>query len=883
MRILCVAEKPSAARSITTILSQNTFTVHEGYSKYNKVFAFSANINGQSDWKVTSVSGHIFDVSFPDEYSNWSSVDPRSLFSVRLNHHIAKSSKNIARTLEKEAKSAQVLVIATDADREGEAIGNSIATVCCKVNPRLTVTRPRFSSLTASAIHTAFSNPGTLNQGDIDAVAVRQELDYRVGCAFTRYLTISLKPFLSFSQLKTCSFGPCQTPTLKIIVDAFNSNKHFIPQPFWGVDVRLGNGITLTWSETRVFDKNEALGIVQQCIDQSLYGATLTAIHTNSLEKVPPLPLTTVDLQKSMSSQYRISAKDTLDIAEKLYLKGLITYPRTETNKISNISSAKDILGKVVRANDNPTLSSVMSSIDLNSIPTPKSGRKSDEAHDPIMPAKGLKMSDYYSLSSRHILVLEYIIRRFIAIFLPTASAVQKQHVFHLAGHEFHFTSATITQSGWIIALPWTKWPQHKQSNDVNLRLNDLYEVNSVNLTEDQTKPPPLISESTLIEKMERFSIGTDATMASHIETNIDRKYVTRKPRTSTLIPTTVGIALISAFESVGLAICDTSIRSDMESDIANVARGNLTKNQAIERGITAFRDSFDVLEASIRPFKSVFSRTMNSVETVTVSHVLNPNFIPCKCGQTLSLATSQDDYVLQCNSCDFSTTLPFFASSDKKVVPKEPLSQCPHCQSFVVEVEVKQGFVVPFCVGCHFGSGYQQFVNCWSCTKYECVLAQKNRDKLNIYPCPVCKDGHWKLRKAKKDQTKTFIGCSNFPKCRQFLQIPSDFSIVSACSQCNSPDHCVVSVFDRNVCTNTCDSFGFLLFIKQHNPSFNPCPTSSATTLPKLPKTASGRLKISTQTRPTQQIEVETEEGVGRKCGICSVIGHNRRTCPQR
>ena len=192
-------------------------------------------MNGrQCQMKMTSVSGHLLNFDFEEKYRKWYSCPPLQLFDLPVTKTCREESAlKIKRTLEREAKWAKQLIIWTDCDREGENIGYEIIDVCKAANRNLEVKRAKFSEITRVSIERALR---TLVQPDLrvsQAVDVRQELDLRIGAAFTRFQTMRLqKKFTSLNQ-HLISYGSCQFPTLGFVVERYKAIENFVPEAFW--------------------------------------------------------------------------------------------------------------------------------------------------------------------------------------------------------------------------------------------------------------------------------------------------------------------------------------------------------------------------------------------------------------------------------------------------------------------------------------------------------------------------------------------------------------------------------------------------------------------------------------------------------------------------
>ena len=232
-----------------------------------------------------------------------------------------------------------MLFIWTDCDREGEAIGGDVADLCREVNPRIQVWRARFSTMQPQEIHHAAQNHSQLDMRQVEAVRIRTELDFRIGAAFTRLQTTRLRPHFQSQNNKVVSYGSCQFPTLGFVVDRYQQIQNFIPELFWKIVLsyvhRRDDGselvTTFKWRREHLFDQWACFILYEICFEKKI--ATVTQVRSKQTSKWKPLPLTTVELQKVACRALRMSGHQIMNIAEKLYSVGLISYPRTETDQ----------------------------------------------------------------------------------------------------------------------------------------------------------------------------------------------------------------------------------------------------------------------------------------------------------------------------------------------------------------------------------------------------------------------------------------------------------------------------------------------------------------------------------------------------------------------
>ncbi|KAJ4458347.1 putative DNA topoisomerase 3 [Paratrimastix pyriformis] len=234
---LNVAEKPSVAREIASALGGGTARQRPGVMRSPAVFEFRYTIQGRNyEMMVTAVAGHLMELDFPPQFRTFRSCEPIQLFDMPVEKTVSEDKQDIRQNLEREARNCSTLILWLDCDREGENIASEVVEVCRKVRPGIQVLRAHFSSVTARELTTAVQRLGRLKQEDVDAVDARQEIDLRIGAAFTRFLTLHLQH--RYRGLDSMvSYGPCQFPTLGFVVDRYWKSVQFKPEDFFSITV----------------------------------------------------------------------------------------------------------------------------------------------------------------------------------------------------------------------------------------------------------------------------------------------------------------------------------------------------------------------------------------------------------------------------------------------------------------------------------------------------------------------------------------------------------------------------------------------------------------------------------------------------------------------
>ncbi|CAH8540395.1 unnamed protein product [Schistosoma turkestanicum] len=582
MKVLSVAEKNDAAKNIAEILSRGGSRRREGLSKFNKLYEFPMNLNGQNVIMVmTSVSGHLTNYDFPPNYKSWHSCNPMVLFNAPIAKQVLKDYEPIKQTLQREVRSCQKLIIWTDCDREGENIGVEIIDVCKEVKPNIEVLRARFSEITSAAIHRAINQLTIPDYNASAAVDVRQELDLRIGAAFTRFQTLRLRrvfPQALSDQL--ISYGSCQFPTLGFVVERFREVDQFVSEPFWRIVVTVSRNEKTTefqWQRGRLFDQDCCRAYCEH-LHQNRYGQIIEVIKRPKT-KWRPTALDTVELEKLASRKLHMGAKYAMQLAERLYNKGFISYPRTETKIFPPDLDLKSL----VRVQTNDSRWSNFATRILERGPNPRNGKSSDKAHPPIHPLKAgdsLQGDEarLYELVTRHFLAClstdaegaETIVR--LCIGKPTPprlltnsnSTSTTDLLTSEDGELFESKGLMILAMNYLEVYIYDRWAE----KDIPIfHVGEWILPNNIEIVSGQTSPPPLLTEADLISLMDRHGIGTDATHAEHIETIKQRLYVGLE-QNKFLVPGQLGMGLVEGYDSMGFEMSKPNLRSEFEADL---------------------------------------------------------------------------------------------------------------------------------------------------------------------------------------------------------------------------------------------------------------------------------------------------------------------------
>lgn len=333
--------------------------------------------------------------------------------------------------------------------------------------------------------------------------------------------------------------GSCQFPTLGFVVDRYFKVKNFVTEAFWKIQVvhiRDGIKVTFNWRRVHLFDRMVVTVIFEKCINDNT--ATVSKLQTKPTSKWKPLPLTTVELQKMGSRFLRMDSQkvmkvstalntlpclitDRLQIAEELYQKGFISYPRTETDQFDRDTDLTQFIDK--QTVDEAWGGFAQSLLD-GAFQQPRSGRNNDKAHPPIHP-----VNHATNLGAEERRVYEFVVRRFLACCSEDAKGESSTVELTYGGEIFTANGLMVLQRNYLDVYPYDKWESSRQLPIFTI--GETFVPTEANINEGKTSPPGYLTEPELIGLMDANGIGTDATMAEHIAKIKERSYVMTQAR----------------------------------------------------------------------------------------------------------------------------------------------------------------------------------------------------------------------------------------------------------------------------------------------------------------------------------------------------------------
>lgn len=867
---LNVAEKPSVAKQINIMLSNGRSENMRSLSKFNPVFKF--NYRGTT-MIVTSVAGHIMEEDFIGAAKSWNGFPMKDLFKAPIAKSVKGSLEDVKRNIESLMQKADTLVLWLDCDREGENIGFEVIQIAQGVKQRFSVKRAHFSALTQRDLQYAVDHLREPDKRLSEAVEARQEMDLRIGAAFTRFQTLRIRDAIP-DVSGVISFGPCQFPALGFVVRREWERLGFTPENFFSFRLHHESS-QFQCLRGHLFDQVAATLLFEDMLERAAAGvvahyqpssgresgvsglgaevagggetttstprlisshhAEVVSVQQRQNRRRPPFPLATVTMQKLAATHLRITSEQCMKLAESLYHDGFLSYPRTETDRFT--FTRQELLQFVEVQSGNaevgPFAQRMLQDPETR-FRTPLNGGHDDKAHPPIHPTKlytGNAGDDKYKLYM-------LIVRHYLACLSPDAIDAQTTVTVAYGGEYFSTSGSTVVDKGWTEVFPFGA---HRSSNVIpNYQPHEQFIPTAVRMEKSVTAPPPRLTETALIAVMDENGIGTDATIAQHIKTLIDRQYVRRVGQS--MEPTPLGMALAAAYDVLGFAsLLQPQLRAQMEAAMGDIARGSATRFDVVKAAVGFYSEIFERVsgrsDAFLRLVKHYYHGGSDRVDRprlvaggeeeeetapaqsipfiVEERLVVEQRFGACgQCGQAMRLVEPTKDDALgrrfvQCQRCRGQYHVPGAKYVHLTVLISPPTS-CPVCGFTVLQAENRQRqskyTLCPYCYNhppppplCgdmeNGGGGGTMDFRCLQCLHPTCALA-KGKEQIGVAKCIDC--GQHNLRLRRSNNGGYTLSCAGYPGCKLRIGLPRAASIdimlpQRLCTHCGS----VLLLFD--------------------------------------------------------------------------------------
>lgn len=548
---LIITEKPQAAMKIADALGKS------GKENLHGIPYYELKKDGKQIIVACAV-GHLFTLTQMQKGSGY------PVFDIKWvpNYVVKKAdfTKKYYDTLLSLAKNAGSITVATDYDIEGEVIGMNVVRFICNQKD---ANRMKFSTLTKNELNVAYENKSpNLNWGQAIAGETRHYLDWFYGINLSRALMAAIK---ETGRFKIMSIGRVQGPALNLIVQKERKIQEFISQKYWQVFINVTdnkNKVELKYIKD-IFEKKELSKF------ENIVGKTAIASTAKKEESLPPNPpFNLTSLQMEAYRLYGLTPTRTLQIAQSLYLAGLISYPRTSSQKLPDSIGYKDILEKLAKQ---------FKAEKLIKRDKPVEGKKSDPAHPSIYPT-----GERGTLSDEEEKIYNLIVKRFLSLFCEDAIVDNKTITAEVDNLKFNTKGSEVRKKSWLEIYPYkikeTELPD--MEGEVNI-------IDS-RTEEKETQPPKRYSPASIVSELEKRNLGTKATRAAILETLYDRGYVKEK----SIEATPLGISLINTLEKYSPVIIDENLTRKFEKEMDSILESKKDFTQKEEKIVNEAKET---------------------------------------------------------------------------------------------------------------------------------------------------------------------------------------------------------------------------------------------------------------------------------------------------
>ena len=634
----------------------------------------------------------------------------------------ATYTKKYIKTLSTLAEKATGFVVATDYDIEGEVIGLNCIRFACK---KKDAQRMKFSTLTKPDLVRAFGKvTPTLDWPQANAGETRHVLDWFYGINISRALTDAIKTMGTF---KIMSAGRVQGPALKLVVTKEKEIKAFIPKPFWQLELyatKQDQPILATHIIDPFWDKKDAEAAYAKVRGQKK--AIVISIKRTQFQQSPPTPFDLTSLQVEVYRVHGISPKDTLALAQELYINGYISYPRTSSQKLPKEIEYDKILKDLALQSAYKDCAKML--LAKNEL-IPHEGKKEDPAHPAIYPT-GIPPK---ALEEKELKVYDVITRRFLATFGDPATREVVDALLTCNGEQFTAKGIITKVKGWHSL--YGPYATFKEEDLPPLTEGEEIPVKKTALVDKETQPPKRFTESSIIKELEKHNLGTKATRAQIIETLYYRGYVEGKP---SIQATDFGIKTRETLEKYCPSIVDEELTRHFEMEMENVRLQQRTKEEVLNKA----KDLLTKVLGEFKEKKKEVGAALLEAFKETREQATTLGECPVCTKGNLQLRKGKFGAFIACSGYPSCTTT--FSLPSGLIQPAK--KQCTMCPYPMIRIIRK-------------GKQPQEL-----CINIQCQSKQTEKTEKKVEKqCPKC----GKALVVRKSIYGEFIGCSGYPACR--------------------------------------------------------------------------------------------------------------------
>ncbi len=603
-----------------------------------------------ANYEVAASNGHVRDL-------------PRSVLGIDVEHDFEpkyitiRGKGDILANLRKEVKKAEKVYLATDPDREGEAISWHLLASLKLENKK--VYRITFNEITKTAVKESLKNAREINMDLVDAQQARRCLDRMVG--------YKISPVLWAKVKRGLSAGRVQSVALRIICDREEEINAFIPEEYWTLEASFavaGEKKPLlakyygTTEEKRTIGSREELEKVKKQLDQAEY--LIFSVKNGERIKKAPLPFTTSTLQQEASKVLNFSTQKTMRLAQQLYESGIITYLRTDSTRVSEeaAKAAREFVtekyGEVYAAEAEREQ---------------KSGAKIQDAHEAIRPTdlNRTPLESKETLARDQFRLYQLIWKRFVASRMAPAVYETTSVKIDAAGHRFTVAASKVKFDGFMSV--YTEEDEREENNTLVKGITKDTKLTLQQLEEKQhfTQPAPHYTEASLVRAMEELGIGRPSTYAPTITTILARRYIVKENKN--LYVTELGEVVNNMMKEAFPSIVDVNFTATMEALLDGVEEGSVKWKTVVSNFYPDLAEAVDKAEKEL--------------EEVEIADELSDEFCE-NCGRQMVIKYGPHGRFLACPGFpECRNTKPYF---EKIGVA------CPKCGKDIVLKKTKKG-----------------------------------------------------------------------------------------------------------------------------------------------------------------------------------------------
>lgn len=705
------------------------------------------------------------------------------------------------------ADAAPNVYLATDPDREGEAISaHLLEALATKKSDRAKFYRVMFNEITQKAIKAAFEHPTQVDTNLVDAQQARRVLDRLVG--------YKVSPLLWDKVRRGLSAGRVQTVALRLIVERAQEIRAFVPKEYWTIHALVEAGEPPAFEAKLIKYKGEDLEIPDQAEAQRILAAVehavwqVASVAQKEKRRFAPPPFTTSKLQQAGYNRLGFTAKRTMMLAQRLYegvelgsegSVALITYMRTDSVRVSGdaLAQVREHIGVSYGEKYLPEKPNFF-----------KSKKDAQEAHEAIRPTDVARTPESIKpyVEESVFKLYQMIWQRFVAS--QMVPAIFDQTTIDIAANDYTFraTGSVMKFDGFLAAYQAVKEEEEKDDeadsesrNLPRVREGEQLRLETIRPEQHFTEPPPRYTEATLVKELEEKGIGRPSTYAAIISTIVEREYVIKDQGrfTPTLLGERVSGLLVKSFED----IFDVGFTARLEEELDEIEEGKLPWRQSVQEFWDRFEEDLDKAHGEMESYKAGI-----------------PTGEKCeKCGQgELLERISRHGFFLGCSrypDCDYTRDL---AETPGEVIESEGATQ--YCDNCGKEMAIKRGRFGTF-LAC---TGYPD------CKTTRRILTGSAKPRQPDVPldekCPTC-EGQLLRRHGRYGE---FIGCQNYPKCKYTRPI----TLGIKCPKCGEGEFVrrgMAKGRGRGRIFYGCSRYPDCDFTTPHEPIAEPCPKCGA------------------------------------------------------